>query len=278
VSEPFVAVLDPNWNTDDGGGGRGAQNHYETASVAAIVARIRMAPGWKDTGDALVWMWATTLAVLEGDAHGVANGLHLRPCSGWVWAKVEPVTRVRLRRDPLEVACPRCRAPAMRAESPWGTARELARCHDGPAGLPLYVSEPHQERVELALRDQDEADVADADLFIPTRIPGLGFWQRCEHEHLWLCRRGDVALPPKGTQERSVIYAPRLPEHSAKPDAAWRVIERTTQLSTGMDRGGVEYFCRGRRAGWSGYGRLDGEQSPLRFEAAEPSERWAGGT
>lgn len=220
----FVAALDPAWNTDDGGGERGANTHFETGSPDAMARSIRMSPGWIDTGSALVWMWATTLAVLEGDAHAFANRLHVRPCSGWVWCKTEDVSRVLVR---YEV--------------------------DGDF----------------------EADVvAPTGLFIPTRIPGLGFWQRCEHEHLWLCRRGDVALPPKGSQERSVIYAPRGDVHSAKPEAAWRVIERTTFLSTGLTAGGVEYFSRNRRRGWSAFGRLDGEKQPLRFEGAGPEETW----
>jgi len=59
-------VLDPNWNTDDGGGGKGAQNHYETASLEDIIATIMIAkledggPAFRPHPDGcLVFCWAT---------------------------------------------------------------------------------------------------------------------------------------------------------------------------------------------------------------------------
>lgn len=62
-------VLDPNWNTDDGGGGRGAQNHYETASLEDIIATIMLAkledggPAFRPHPDGcLVFCWATSLS------------------------------------------------------------------------------------------------------------------------------------------------------------------------------------------------------------------------
>lgn len=104
-------------------------------------------------------------------------------------------------------------------------------------------------------------------LFAPPRRMGLGQWSRCEHEHLLLCRRGDVKVPPPGERRRSVIYALRS-KHSGKPEAAWGVIEQVSRASLGPDVVGVEYFARTRRAGWHAFGRLDGEDKPPRWEAA----------
>lgn len=206
-----LAVMDPMWNADDGGAGRGAQNHYGTASVDGIAQVIRMSPCWRDAGDALVFMWATTLAFHQGDAHAPANRLNLRVCAGFVWAKID----------------------------------RLDRGHFEP----------------------------------PARM-GLGQWTRCEHEHLLICRRGDVSVPTAAARQRSMIYAERG-EHSAKPEQAWRVIEATAQgvLSAegafGKFSNPVEYFSRNRRQGWGAFGTLDGPNKPARFEPVPEGETWA---
>lgn len=182
----FLAVMDPPWNVDTGGGGRGAQNHYRLTTVAGIADAVRASGLWVDDGPALVWMWATSLSLTRGAAFDLMSALGLRPCAGFVWAKVDAAT-----------------PPA----------------------------------------------------FTSPRRPGLGQWSRCEHEHLFLCRRGDVKVPPPADRQRSMIYAPRG-RHSEKPEAAWDVIEKTSAgaIGTGL---GVEFFARTARPGWVAWGTLN---------------------
>lgn len=229
----LVAAMDPPWDADNGGGGKGANHKYPTMGVDAIARVVRMSPPWTDTGNALVFMWATTSAVLAGDAHALANLLHLRPCAQFIWAKAERVTRVLVR--PAE-------------EELEGKAEELAAILEGTF----------------------EADVVGANLFRPMPLPGIGQWTRCEHEHLLVCRRGDVQVPSFQDRQRSVIYAPRG-EHSAKPEEAWAVIEATALSSTGL-RAGVEFFARHRRRAWGAWGHLDGAANPARYERAGKDE------
>lgn len=85
-------------------------------------------------------------------------------------------------------------------------------------------------------------------LFTPPARLGLGQWTRCEHEHLLLARRGDLVVPPPKFRSRSVIAAPRG-AHSEKPEAAWRIIERTSLWAFGGSAfptadGRVEMFSR----------------------------------
>lgn len=208
----FLAVCDPNWASDAGGGGKGAQEHYALAGVEAIAWSMRTSPPWVDVGPGLLWMWATTLALCSGDAHALARALGLRVCAGWVWAKVDDAGCGFERREPDD-------------------------CHpDGWFAIPTFRA--------------------------PRRM-GLGQWQRCEHEHLLLCRRGGVSVPPPESRPRSMIYAPRA-EHSAKPDAAWAVIETVSHaVMPGVV--GCEWNARVCRAGWAAFGRLDGEDAPLRW-------------
>lgn len=215
----FIFSMDPPWNTDDGGGDKGAQNHYPTMSVDKIADTIRMARPWVDTGDALGAIWSTSLAVLEGDFHALCNRLHVRPCSGFVWNKVDVVAGV-------VIACPRC----------------------------LQADDDHHN-------------------VVPAARKGLGFWSRCEHEHLFIVRRGDVDVPPAAARMRSVIYAPRG-VHSAKPEDAWQVIEQTFSAATGADGGGVEFFSRERRFGWGAWGHLHGVEAGAVYVPRPPDEAW----
>lgn len=106
--------------------------------------------------------------------------------------------------------------------------------------------------------DTTEAEGA----FRAPRRMGLGQWSRVEHEHLVLCRRGNVRVPPPAARSRSVIYAPRG-EHSEKPAAAWSVIEWTSRAVLGFDVRGVEFNARVVRPGWVAVGRLEGEDGPV---------------
>lgn len=198
----FLSVCDPNWSADAGGGGRGAGEHYALSGVDAIAQSMRLSRAWRETGPGLLWMWATTSALVTGDAHTLAGQLGFRICAGFVWAKIDPV-------------------------------RGVVDSNDNPAEL----------------------------FTAPARL-GLGQWSRVEHEHLLLCRRGDVKVPAPASRQRSVIYAPRG-KHSAKPEEAWRVIESTSQAVLGVGIIGVEFHSRLKRPGWISVGRLDGEDGPI---------------
>jgi N6-adenosine-specific RNA methylase IME4 len=204
-ARPFLAVMDPPWTADNGGGGRGAQNHYKLTSVAGIADAVTSSPLWVSDGPALVWMWATSRALVTGDAFALAALLGVRPCAGFVWAKVDD--HVVIEQD-----------------------------HDGTTRVGT----------------------------MPPRKPGLGQWQRTEHEHLLVCRRGSLQVPAPPGRSRSVIYAPRG-IHSAKPEEAWRVIESTSHSAIGRACG-VEFFARSVRPGWAAMGTLNGDDVVVTLE------------
>jgi len=149
--------IDPPWDADTGGGGRGANEHYSLHGVDGIAAVIRMSPQWSDADPMLTFLWATVGAVHSG-AFALANRLNLRICAGFVWCKVDEVGVLR--------------------------------------GTEIFSAPSKQ---------------------------GIGQWTRCEHEHLFVCRRGDMHVPTTNDRQRSTIFAERG-EHSAKPEKAWRVI------------------------------------------------------
>jgi hypothetical protein len=244
----FLAAIDPNWNTDNGGGGRGAQNHYALSSVDAIAASFRMDPHWDDdrSHDALVFMWATRSAVNEGDAAALARMLGLRIASDFVWAKID------------EIECERCE----------GEGEIFSEFRNDRARCPVCSG----------------SGVVG---FVPARMMGLGFWSRSEHEKLLVCVRGDVKVPSPEARPRSIIYAPRVLKadvddetanktmHSAKPEKAWtQVIEPIARACMPGVRG-IEWNARRRRKGWGAVGRgRDGritgdENDPIVFEKGE---------
>mgnify|MGYP003556997053 CR=1 FL=1 len=145
---PFLAVCDPPWNADAGGGGRGAQNHYGLEGVDGIAHAMRSAPPWRDTGPGLLWMWATSSAFVTGDAAVVARALGFRPCAGWVWAKVD------------ELHCGGCQG--LGDFGPLTSARETCPVCRGFGSVFLIV----RARIEAAV--ERAADAAPRDSF-----PGL---------------------------------------------------------------------------------------------------------
>ncbi len=82
--------------------------------------------------------------------------------------------------------------------------------------------------------------------------PGLGQWQRVQHEHLLLCRRGRVAVPPPALRSPSVTYAPRA-DHSRKPPEFRQWAEAIGQAPR------LELFARTAAPGWTTLGNaIDG--------------------
>jgi N6-adenosine-specific RNA methylase IME4 len=91
---------------------------------------------------------------------------------------------------------------------------------------------------------------------------GTGYWNRNQHELLLVGTRGDVPAPAPGTQESSVITAPRG-EHSEKPEAALKLIEA---YFPNLPK--IELNRRGpARPGWDAWGN---EAEPAPTPIASP--------
>lgn len=89
----LVAVLDPAWQRDAGGGRRGAQMHYALHDVDDMARTYTQSPPWSDVGKGLLWMWATEGALsmprpgVVPDAYRLASALGFRVVCSWVWVK-----------------------------------------------------------------------------------------------------------------------------------------------------------------------------------------------
>jgi hypothetical protein len=227
----FLAVIDPAWGADAGGGGRGAQNHYALDDATGVAEGYyaardnngrRIWPLLNTRDPMLVFMWATVSAMAQKengnppDAYVVARLLGVRICAQTVWAKVDELF---IKHDLAGEVFPK---------------RDRPRMHN---------------------------------VFSPPEMMGIGQWTRCEHETLLICRRGDMDVPETASRPRSVIYAPRG-AHSEKPEKAWTQVIEPIARSVMPGVVGVEFNCRRPRRGWSAYGALDGEHSPLRYEDA----------
>lgn len=77
---------------------------------------------------------------------------------------------------------------------------------------------------------------------------GMGFYFRQRHEHLLVCKRGNMPTPAEGSRQDSVIEAPRR-EHSAKPPVVYDIIDLMYP-----DVRKIELFARTRRRGWKSWG------------------------
>jgi len=77
---------------------------------------------------------------------------------------------------------------------------------------------------------------------------GVGYWFRGQHELLYVGTRGDVSPPPKDARRGSMFREQRT-DHSAKPDAVRRHIEKAWP-----DADKLELFARDNRSGWSEWG------------------------
>jgi len=84
-----AVVIDPPWDCEAGGGGKGANAHYDLLSPAQVVRVIQQdCPHWQRLADtAHVWIWVTNTTITNGDAHRVAEGLGVRPITVFTWVK-----------------------------------------------------------------------------------------------------------------------------------------------------------------------------------------------
>lgn len=78
-------VADPPWE-ETGGGGRGAQNHYEVADTASIIRAMVSAPCWRPATSAHLWLWVTDNFLADGLL--VVRALGFRYVRTRVWVKL----------------------------------------------------------------------------------------------------------------------------------------------------------------------------------------------
>jgi N6-adenosine-specific RNA methylase IME4 len=86
---------------------------------------------------------------------------------------------------------------------------------------------------------------------------GMGYCVRNQHEHLLICKRGEMPHPPESERCSSVIHAPRL-EHSAKPEIFYGLIDRmypNVRKIELFNRGGLD------RDGWTTWGNEAGSSA-----------------
>lgn len=82
---------------------------------------------------------------------------------------------------------------------------------------------------------------------------GMGYYVRNQHEHLLICKRGDMPHPPESARCSSLVTAPRL-GHSAKPAIFYDLIDR---MYSGLRK--IELFSRSSRKGWAAWGNQAAE-------------------
>lgn len=78
---------------------------------------------------------------------------------------------------------------------------------------------------------------------------GMGYYARQQHELLLICTRGDLPSPEPENRPASVQRIRRDPEHSAKPQEFYALIE---SMYPEYDR--IELFARNARDGWMAWG------------------------
>ncbi|PCC73126.1 N6-adenosine-specific RNA methylase IME4 [Nannocystis exedens] len=77
-------AADPPW-LEQGGGGRGAQEHYPLLSTPAIIETMLRAPCWTPAPSCHLWLWVTNNFLPDG-LH-VMQALGFRYVSNMAWAK-----------------------------------------------------------------------------------------------------------------------------------------------------------------------------------------------
>jgi N6-adenosine-specific RNA methylase IME4 len=88
----------------------------------------------------------------------------------------------------------------------------------------------------------------EAMLSAPLQGFGTGYWNRNQHELLYVATRGAFPTPLPGDRISSLIVAPRG-RHSEKPTAVYEMIERAYP-----NLPKIELFARSLRPGWSAWG------------------------
>lgn len=114
------------------------------------------------------------------------------------------------------------------------------------AVLFLWATSP-KLREALIVMDGWGFDYVTQAVWVKDRI-GMGYWVRQQHETLLIGRRGSFSPPEQEIRRSSVIDA-RRGAHSAKPEAAYELIEEMFPDATRL-----EVFARSARPGWAAFG------------------------
>jgi N6-adenosine-specific RNA methylase IME4 len=86
-AQKFTTLLaDPPWQ-EQGGGGRGAQNHYPLLNARSIARVMIASPVWQPAAHAHLWLWATNSFLLQ--AMSVIDALGFRYVTNVAWVKAE---------------------------------------------------------------------------------------------------------------------------------------------------------------------------------------------
>lgn len=85
MTTTYSTILsDPPW-PEKGGGGRGAQDHYDVIDRPAILRAMVSAPCWRPAADCHHWMWTTMSSLLDG--LWLLDALGFRYITHAVWVK-----------------------------------------------------------------------------------------------------------------------------------------------------------------------------------------------
>lgn len=79
-------VVDPPW-FEQGGGGRGAQNHYDILRTPDIIRVILTCPKWTPAASAHLWLWVTDNFLEDGLL--TIRALGFRYIRTWPWVKLK---------------------------------------------------------------------------------------------------------------------------------------------------------------------------------------------
>lgn len=229
LSPPYSTIVaDPPWRYDDGAtegqrrSGKRTFLPYSTMTVAEVAA-MPVAPLAKVDGH--LWLWTTTRYLR--DAYDVAEAWGFIVGPVITWCKPEnghPSGGAFANTSEFLLVCRRNWGPAIAAacSAAGFTAADLHRSVRGgrPTGL-----------AAMWLKGE--------------RYPSPDDWQRISDA---TGATFDLAGPLDGTVSTTWFQWPRGP-HSAKPDAALDLIERTSPGPR------VELFARAPRLGWDSWGK-----------------------
>lgn len=205
-------VADPPWLERGGGKSkRGADRHYPLMPFTEIVATMAGALGMDLDRD----MWTDKHTFSHGERSHVADSAH-----AWIW-----VTDNFLK-DGLRVM----------SFLGFRYVRTLV-------WVKMKVDDAQDDLIEGTM---SHASAIAPDVSDYLQI-GLGQYLRGAHELCLFGVRGDTCLPDSGDRMPSVVFAPRT-KHSAKPQAAFDVIEKTSPGPR------LEMFARQPRDGWDVWG------------------------
>jgi N6-adenosine-specific RNA methylase IME4 len=86
VTEYACIQADPPW-PETGGGGRGAQDHYDVIRDRSDILRTMVtAPCWRPAANAHLWLWTTTTSLIDG--LWLVDALGFRYVTNLAWVKV----------------------------------------------------------------------------------------------------------------------------------------------------------------------------------------------